>query len=84
MTGLAPTRLAPHLTHISAIALVDAPQAGQKELPFAGLAPQCIQISGFPTSSLPQFLQYDVALDGAGVDEGVDDGVVVIYFLLSK
>ena len=49
--------LTPHLMHISATGIVEAPHSGQKLLPARGLAPQLRQNLGFPTSSFPQFLQ---------------------------
>jgi len=47
----------PHLGHTTVSGVVAAPHPGQKLLPLIGLAPQSGQISGFPTNSLPQFLQ---------------------------
>jgi hypothetical protein len=43
--------------HISVIGVVGALHPGQKLVPAIGLAPQFIQNSGVPVSSLPQFLQ---------------------------
>jgi hypothetical protein len=42
---------------MTACGLVADPQTGQNKRPACGLAPQFMQISGFPTSGFPQFRQ---------------------------
>jgi hypothetical protein len=57
MTAFSAVRLEPHFKQMTACGLVADPQTGQNKRPACGLAPQFMQISGFPTNGFPQLRQ---------------------------
>jgi hypothetical protein len=57
ITAFWAAKLEPHFKQMTACGFVADPQTGQNKRPASGLAPQFIQISGFPTRGFPQFRQ---------------------------